>query len=137
VGKSEIINAAFKQVNPGNRGLKTVILSQIGALDTYGMPHINDAGTTEFTPTATFGRGQKHLFLDEMNNATPLVQGAVQNLLSAKVMGDDSYQDVFLIAACNPPSTNSLAKKEKSVKSAKNAKELLKVNQGGLISHLD
>lgn len=109
VGKSEIINAAFKQVNPGNRGLKTVILSQIGALDTYGMPHINDAGTTEFTPTATFGRGQKHLFLDEMNNATPLVQGAVQNLLSAKVMGDDSYQDVFLIAACNPPSTNSLA----------------------------
>jgi len=105
--KSAIIEQVFAKVD---KGLKTVILSQIGALDTYGMPHVNDvSGSTEFTPTETFGRGKQHLFLDEMNNAAPSVQAAVQNLMSAKRMGNDDYSNVFIIAACNPPSTNSLA----------------------------
>ncbi len=122
VGKSSIIEQVFGKTEAG---LQTVILSQIGPLDTNGLPHIenvtiedkfvkeNTHKTTEdetvFTPNRTFGRGRKHLFLDELNNAAPSTLAAVQNLLSSKQMGGDSYEDVHIICACNPPSTNSLA----------------------------
>ena len=72
VAKSAIIEQV---VGVSERGLKTVILSQIGPLDSNGLPHIekNDDGkdTTKFSATDTFGRGKKHLFLDELNNAAP------------------------------------------------------------------
>lgn len=110
VAKSAIIEQV---VGVSERGLKTVILSQIGPLDSNGLPHIekNDDGkdTTKFSATDTFGRGKKHLFLDELNNAAPSTLAAVQNLLSSKWIGGDDYSDVHIIAACNPPSTNSLA----------------------------
>lgn len=110
VAKSAIIEQV---VGSSERGLKTIILSQIGPLDSNGLPHIekNAEGqdTTRFSATDTFGRGKNHLFLDEMNNAAPSTQAAVQNLLSSKWIGGDDYRDVHIIAACNPPSTNSLA----------------------------
>lgn len=100
-------------VGASERGLKTVILSQIGPLDCVGLAHIekddNRKDMTKFTPTDTFGRGKHHLFLDELNNSAPSTLAAVQNLLSAKKMGEDDYSDVHIICACNPPSTNSLA----------------------------
>ena len=110
VAKSAIIEQVM---GSSDRGLKTVILSQIGPLDSNGLPHIekNAEGkdTTKFSATDTFGRGKNHLFLDEMNNAAPSTQAAIQNLLSSKWIGGDDYRDVHIIAACNPPSTNSLA----------------------------
>lgn len=110
VAKSAIIEQVL---GVSERGLKTVILSQIGALDSNGLPHIekNEDGkdTTKFSATDTFGRGKKHLFLDELNNAAPSTLAAAQNLLSSKWIGGDDYNDVHIIAACNPPSTNSLA----------------------------
>ena len=93
--------------------LKTVILSQIGPLDTNGLPHIENDGEgksiTRMSPTDMFGRGKCHVFLDELNNCAPSTLAAVQNLLSAKTIGGDDYSNVHIIAACNPPSTNSLA----------------------------
>lgn len=113
IAKSAILEDVFEKTE---KGLQTVILSQIGALDANGLPHIatrtedgKEINETEFTPTKTFGRGKKHLFLDELNNAAPSTLAAVQNLLSSRRMGGDSYNDVHIIAACNPPSTNSLA----------------------------
>jgi hypothetical protein len=97
------------------RKLKTIILSQIGPLDTNGLPHIekdtenNSSDITRMSPTDMFGRGKFHVFLDELNNCAPSTLAAVQNLLSAKTLGGDDYSDVHIIAACNPPSTNSLA----------------------------
>ena len=93
--------------------LKTVILSQIGPLDTNGLPHIekdeDSKDITRMSPTDMFGRGKHHLFLDELNNCAPSTLAAVQNLLSSKFIGGDDYRDVHVVAACNPPSTNSLA----------------------------
>lgn len=106
IAKSAILEQVFDKTE---KGLQTVILSQINALDTNGMPHINDSGSTQFSPTEVFGRGKKHLFLDELNNAAGSTLACVQNLLSARMMGGDSYKDVYIVAACNPPSTNSLA----------------------------
>ena len=106
VAKSAIIESVFKK---SERGVKTIILSQVGPLDTNGLPHIEDSGETNFSPTKAFGRGKAHLFLDELNNAAPSTLAAVQNLLSSKRMGGDSYEDVHIICACNPPSMNSLA----------------------------
>ena len=95
------------------RKLKTVILSQIGPLDTNGLPNIqkdeDNRDITRMSPTDMFGRGKHHLFLDELNNCAPSTLAAVQNLLSSKTIGGDDYSDVHIIAACNPPSTNSLA----------------------------
>lgn len=110
IAKSAIIEQVF---GDSERGLKTVILSQIGPLDSNGLPHIekDDEGKdiTRFSQTDTFGRGKFHLFLDELNNAAPSTLAAAQNLLSSKWMGGHSFEDVHIIAACNPPSTNSLA----------------------------
>ena len=113
IAKTAIIEKVF-----GNHenGLITTICSQLGALDSNGLPHIekvtNENGTfdeTRFTPTAIFGRGKKNVFLDELNNSSPSMMAALQNLLSAKKIGGDDYSKVYVIAACNPPSTNSLA----------------------------
>ena len=110
VAKSAITESVFSL---SEVPLKTVILSQIGPLDTNGLPHIdqnNDgAKETDFSPTRMFGRGKCHVFLDELNNCAPSTLAAVQNLLSAKTIGGDDYREVHIIAACNPPSTNSLA----------------------------
>lgn len=104
--KSAIIEKVF---GGSERGVITQILSQVGPLDTNGLPHIENSGETNFSPTKAFGRGKKHLFLDELNNAAPSTLAAIQNLLSSKFLGGDSYEDVHIICACNPPSTNSLA----------------------------
>ena len=110
VAKSVVTESVF---NSCERKLRTVILSQIGPLDTNGLPHIekdaDNKDITRMSPTDMFGRGKHHLFLDELNNCAPSTLAAVQNLLSAKTIGGDSYNDVHIIAACNPPSTNSLA----------------------------
>lgn len=106
VAKSSILEQIFL---PSEKGLKTVILSQISALDSNGMPNINDFGSTEFTPTETFGRGKFNLFLDELNNAQGTTLACIQNLLSSRQMGGDDYSNVYIVAACNPPSTNNLA----------------------------
>ena len=111
VAKSAITEQVFSTCE---RSLKTIILSQIGPLDTNGLPHIekdehHGGNVTDFSPTRMFGRGKHHLFLDELNNCTPSTLAAVQNLLSAKTIGGDDYSDVHIVAACNPPSTNSLA----------------------------
>lgn len=105
VAKSAVIDKVF---GSSERGYVTQILSQIGPLDLNGLPCVTN-GETDFSPTATFSRGKKHLFLDELNNAAPSTMAAIQNLLSSKHMGGDSYEDVHIICACNPPSTNSLA----------------------------
>ena len=111
--KSALVESVF---NDTERGLKSVILSQIGPLDANGLAHIvkdtvgnKESEVTDFTPTLTFGRGRHHLFLDELNNAAPGTLAAVQNLLSSKKIGGDDFNDIHIIAACNPPSTNSLA----------------------------
>ena len=110
VAKSAIIEQV---VGASERGLKTIILSQINCLDSCGLPNIqkdeDGKDTTRFSATDTFGRGKKHLFLDELNNAAPSTLAAIQNLLSSKQIGGDDYSDVHIICACNPPSTNSLA----------------------------
>jgi hypothetical protein len=110
IAKSAIIDQVFGN---SDRGVKTVILSQVGPLDSNGLPHIekddNGVDITRFSQTDTFGRGKFHLFLDELNNAAPSTLAAAQNLLSSKWMGGHSFEDVHIIAACNPPSTNSLA----------------------------
>ena len=110
VAKSCVIEQVFAGCEAG---LATVILSQIGPLDTNGLPHIDHTADglkeTDFSPTRMFGRGKKHVFLDELNNCAPSTLAAVQNLLSAKTIGGDDYRNVHVIAACNPPSTNSLA----------------------------
>ena len=116
IAKTAIIEEVFgKHVN----GLVTAICSQLGPLDSNGLPHIetiratdgsNDNFTeTRFTPTNVFGRGKSNLFLDELNNSSPSMMAALQNLLSAKKIGGDDYSSVYVVAACNPPSTNSLA----------------------------
>ena len=113
IAKTAIIEKVF-----GNHenGLVTAICSQLGALDSNGLPHIENVPTAEgslaetrFTPTNIFGRGKKNLFLDELNNSSPSMMAALQNLLSAKKIGGDDYSKVYIVAACNPPSTNSLA----------------------------
>ena len=115
IAKTAIIEKVF-----GNheKGLVTAICSQLGALDSNGLPHIEDvpleggigsSAETRFTPTNIFGRGRKNLFLDELNNSSPSMMAALQNLLSAKKIGGDDYSGVYIVAACNPPSTNSLA----------------------------
>lgn len=114
IAKSAIIEQVFGATE---KGLKTVILSQMGPLDLVGLPHIEhetdhngySSDVTNFTPTKSLGRGLKHLFMDELNNSAPSTLAGAQNILSAKVAGDDSYKDIHIIAACNPPSTNSLA----------------------------
>ena len=122
IAKTALIEQIF---GSHENGLITVIASQIGALDSNGLPHItkmlvketDPAGTvinkeidvTEFTPTKIFGRGQKNVFIDELNNASPSTMAALQNMLSAKIMGGDKFDRVYMVAACNPPSTNSLA----------------------------
>lgn len=110
VAKSTITEETFVKCD---QKLKTVILSQIGPLDTNGLPHIEKdtecKDITRMSPTDMFGRGKFHLFLDELNNCAPSTLAAVQNLLSSKKIGGDDYSDVHIIAACNPPSTNSLA----------------------------
>ena len=109
IAKSAIIEQVFGK---SDKGLKTVILSQIGPLDSNGLPHITQdehGDLTSFSQTDTFGRGRYHLFLDELNNAAPSTLASAQNLLSSKFMGGNSFEDVHIIAACNPPSTNSLA----------------------------
>jgi hypothetical protein len=113
VAKSAIIE---KVLGNTECGFTPVILSQVGPLDMNGLAHIevdthNGVSTevTNFTPTKVLGRGRKHVFLDELNNAAPSTLAAAQNLLSAKMAGGDSFKDVHIIAACNPPSTNSLA----------------------------
>ena len=118
IAKTAIIESVF-----GNhdKGLITAICSQLGALDSNGLPHIenipvvdedgkgNTITETRFTPTNIFGRGKKNLFLDELNNSSPSMMAALQNLLSAKKIGGDDFSKVYIVAACNPPSTNSLA----------------------------
>lgn len=110
VAKSAIIEQVL-----GNTeiGFQPVILSQVGPLDMNGLAHIErdpvDGDVTNFTPTKVLARGKKHVFLDELNNAAPSTLAAAQNLLSAKVAGGDDFSNVHIIAACNPPSTNSLA----------------------------
>ena len=115
IAKTAIIEKVF-----GNheKGLVTAICSQLGALDSNGLPHIENvpnsdgvgsSAETRFTPTNIFGRGKKNLFLDELNNSSPSMMAALQNLLSAKTIGGDDYRGVYVVAACNPPSTNSLA----------------------------
>ena len=113
VAKSAIINEVFSK---HEKGLVTAICSQLGALDSNGLPHIENVPSAEgsysetrFTPTNIFGRGKFNLFLDELNNSSPSMMAALQNLLSAKRIGGDDYSGVYIIAACNPPSTNSLA----------------------------
>ncbi len=116
VAKSAIVEEVFGK---HEKGLVTTICSQLGALESNGLPHIETVrvpdtpnesySETRFTPTSTFGRGKHNLFLDELNNASPSMMAAVQNLLSARKMGGDDYSNVYIIAACNPPSTNSLA----------------------------
>lgn len=118
VGKSCLIEEVFGGTD---KGVKTVILSQIGALDANGLPYIknekriNSNGdeeiheVCEFSNTNTFGRGRNHLFLDELNNSAPSTTAMVQNLLSSYKLGGDDYSNVCIVAACNPPSTNSLA----------------------------
>ena len=122
IAKTAILEQIFAN---HEKGLLTVIASQISALDSNGLPHITkmtvlerddegntvqkDVDVTEFTPTKIFGRGQYNVFLDELNNSIPSTMAALQNMASAKEMGGDKFNDVFLLAACNPPSTNSLA----------------------------
>ena len=113
VGKSESLEQIFSN---HVKGFKTVITSQLSAVDALGLAHIDEASVdghrdlvTRFTPTEAFGRGKQNLFLDELNNASPSMQAAVMNLLSSRKLGEDTYNDVFLVAACNPPSTSSLA----------------------------
>ena len=114
IAKTAIIEDVFG--NHAN-GLITAICSQLGALDSNGLPHIENlplaeggsTSETRFTPTNIFGRGKKNLFLDELNNSSPSMMAALQNLLSAHRIGGDDYSKVYIIAACNPPSTNSLA----------------------------
>ena len=110
VAKSCVTEQVFANCE---KKLKTVILSQIGPLDTNGLPHIekdeDSKDITRMSPTDMFGRGKHHLFLDELNNCAPSTLAAVQNLLSSKFIGGDDYRDVHVVAACNPPSTNSLA----------------------------
>lgn len=108
VAKSCITEQVFKSCD---LPLKTVILSQIGPLDTNGLPHIEcdeHGDITKMSPTDVFGRGKYHVFLDELNNSAPSTLAAVQNLLSAKMLGGDDFSNVHIIAACNPASTNSL-----------------------------
>ena len=113
--KSAIISEVF---NKHEKGLITTICSQLGPLDCFGLPAIinmpatesnNSYSETHFTPTSAFGRGKKNVFLDELNNSSPSMMAALQNLLSAKTLGGDDFSNVYIIAACNPPSTNSLA----------------------------
>ena len=115
IAKTAIIEKVF---GSHEKGLITAICSQLGALDSNGLPHIENvpnsdgvgsSAETRFTPTNIFGRGKKNLFLDELNNSSPSMMAALQNLLSAKKIGGDDYSEVYVIAACNPPSTNSLA----------------------------
>lgn len=114
IAKTAIIEDVFGK---HENGLVTAICSQLGALDSNGLPHIENIPLTEggsttetrFTPTNIFGRGKANLFLDELNNSSPSMMAALQNLLSAKKIGGDDYSKVYIVAACNPPSTNSLA----------------------------
>ncbi|MCI4437629.1 MAG: hypothetical protein JHC33_12555 [Ignisphaera sp.] len=113
IAKTAIIEKVFLA---HEKGLITAICSQLGALDSNGLPHIESIPTangsvseTRFTPTNIFGRGKHNVFLDELNNSSPSMMAALQNLLSAKRIGGDDFSDVYIIAACNPPSTNSLA----------------------------
>ena len=114
IAKTAIIEEVFGK---HENGLVTAICSQLGPLDSNGLPHIENIPLTEggsttetrFTPTNIFGRGKKNLFLDELNNSSPSMMAALQNLLSAKKIGGDDFSGVYIIAACNPPSTNSLA----------------------------
>lgn len=114
IAKTAIIEDVF---NKHEKGLVTAICSQLGPLDSNGLPHIENvpiaeggsSNETRFTPTNVFGRGKFNLFLDELNNSSPSMMAALQNLLSAKKIGGDDYKSVYVIAACNPPSTNSLA----------------------------
>ena len=118
IAKTAIIEQVF---GVHEFGLATVIASQIGPLDSNGLPHIEkqkitdaagnigEADITTFTPTNIWGRGKKNLFLDELNNAQPSTMAALQNLLSSRMMGGDNFNGVYIVAACNPPSTNSLA----------------------------
>ena len=115
IAKTAVIEDIFGK---HEKGLVTAICSQLGPLDSNGLPHIemvpNEEGTsssaeTRFTPTNVFGRGKKNVFLDELNNSSPSMMAALQNLLSAKKIGGDDFSGVYIIAACNPPSTNSLA----------------------------
>ncbi len=112
VAKSCIIDQVFSSCE---LPLKTIILSQIGPLDTNGLPHIekdtregHEGEITKMSPTDVFGRGKSHVFLDELNNSAPSTLAAVQNLFSAKTIGGDDFSNVHIIAACNPASTNSL-----------------------------
>ena len=114
IAKTAIIEEVFGK---HEKGLITAICSQLGPLDSNGLPHIENVplpeggstAETRFTPTDVFGRGKKNLFLDELNNSSPSMMAALQNLLSAKRIGGDDYSGVYIVAACNPPSTNSLA----------------------------
>ena len=115
IAKTAIIEEVFGK---HEKGLVTAICSQLGALDSNGLPHIENIPATDgsgsiaetrFTPTNIFGRGKRNLFLDELNNSSPSMMAALQNLLSAKGIGGDDYRGVYIVAACNPPSTNSLA----------------------------
>lgn len=113
IGKSEVLTQLFAS-HP--KGLKTVIASQISPVDSFGLANIEEIKTetgtfneTRFTPTSCFGRGNYNLFLDEINNASPAMLAAIMNLMSARLMGGDSFKDVLIVAAINPPSTNSLS----------------------------
>jgi len=115
-GKSQMMFQIFKD---HKRGLLPLVASQLSVLDSNGLPQIKEIDVvdgeethslevTQFTPTMTFGRGFKNIFLDELNNASPTMMAGLQNLLSARELGGDKFIG-YIIAACNPPSTNSLA----------------------------
>ena len=99
VGKSSIINQVAAQL-----GLSVVDLrlGQIPPSDIRGLPAVVDGRSTYVRPDWLPEDGDGILFLDELTNAAPTVQGLAQQLLLDRCVGEHKLGDGwFVVAAGN------------------------------------
>lgn len=107
IGKSAIVAQVAKE---DGLDLRDIRASQTDPVDWRGLPTLANGKTTWATPDFLPTEGKGILFLDELNNAPPLVQAGLYQLLLDRCLGDYTLpKEWFIIAAGNRQSDRATA----------------------------
>ena len=96
IGKSDIIRSVAKQTN---RDVIDIRASLLDPVDLRGLPSVGDGITQWNKPDFLPTEGEGLLFLDEINVAPKLVQGALYQLVLDRQLGDYKVPDGWAVVA--------------------------------------
>ena len=96
IGKSDIIRSVAKQTN---RDVIDIRASLLDPVDLRGLPSVGDGITSWNKPDFLPTEGDGVIFLDEINVAPKLVQGALYQLVLDRKLGDYEVPDGWAVVA--------------------------------------